>query len=239
VAESQSCKELRAEFAAAVGNAKTTPQDAPTLSATFAKQCATDPFPPPARYDDAVLANPDAYGNPFPDTSLNDIQGKAAAELYRRGVIGGFPDGQFKGENPVNRAEAAKFLLLACGKSTQADPIGTFRDVMKGQWYTPYVEAAAAQGVISGYPDGTFRPANRVNRAEFLKMITLACQLPTDLDHSRFTDVAATAWFAPYAGAAQQYSLFPNSLADNLLKPANPMTRSEVAIAIYQYLTNR
>ncbi len=239
MAETPECKDLRAKIAVAGNSSQTNPQDIVDLKATFEKQCAKANVAPTAGYEDVVLTNPDTYSNPFPDTNINDRQGKAAAELYRRGVLGGFPDGQFKGEKPVNRAEAAKFLLLACGKDTQADYSGKFHDLLKGQWYVPYVEAAAAQGIIGGYADGTFRPANTVNRAEFSKMITLACQLPTDLDHSLFTDVASTDWFATYAGAVQKYSLYPDSVVDNLFKPANLMTRSEVAIAIYQYLTNR
>ncbi|MBI5421584.1 S-layer homology domain-containing protein [Candidatus Peregrinibacteria bacterium] len=239
VPENQECKDLRAKIGAYNKEGLANTEDYANLKNTFKKKCEKANAVPPAGYEDEVLVNVDAYNNPFPDTDANGREGKAAAELYRRGVLGGFPDGEFKGDKPVNRAEAAKFLLLACGKDTQADYSGKFRDLMKGQWYVPYVEAAARLGIINGYADGNFRPANTVNRAEFSKMITLACQLPTDLDHSLFTDVTSEDWFATYAGAVQKYSLYPDSAVDNLFKPANLMTRSEVAIAIYQYLTNR
>jgi|GEM_PF-2846511 len=242
IPEDQECKDLRNKILTYNKEGMTDTKDYANLKETFKKLCEKSEkskFAPPAGYEEEVLVNPDAYNNPFPDTDANGREGKAAAELYRRGVLGGFPDGEFKGMKPVNRAEAAKFLLLACGKDTQADFSGKFRDLMKGQWYVPYVEAAARLGIIKGYEDGTFRPANTVNRAEFSKMITLACQLPVDLDHSLFTDVKDGDWFATYAGAVQKYSLYPDSVVDNLFKPANLMTRSEVAIAIYQYLTNR
>ena len=239
VPEGTSCKDFRAKIVAMNNAGQTNTQDYMDLKASFKKQCEKDNVVPPAGFEEEVLVNPDSYSNPFPDTDINDRQGKAAAELYRRGVLGGFLDGEFKGDKPVNRAEASKFLLLACGKDTQADYSGKFRDLMKGQWYVPYVEAAAAQGIIGGYADGTFRPANTVNRAEFSKMINLACQLPIGMGHSLFTDVKEGDWFAAYAGAVQMYSLYPDSVVDNLFKPANLMTRSEVAIAIYQYLTNR
>jgi len=237
--ETDQCKELRAKMVALNNSGQANTQDYLNLKASFLKLCEKAKVVPPAGYEDVVLTNPDSYNNPFPDTNTKDREGKAAAELYRRGVIGGFPDGEFKGERPVNRAEAAKFLLLACAKNTEADYSGKFRDVMKGQWYVPFVEAAARLGIIKGYPDGSFRPANTVNRAEFAKMITLACQLPENLDYSLFTDVKEGDWFAVYAGAVQKYSLYPDSVVDNLFKPANLMTRSEVAIAIYQHLTNR
>lgn len=239
VREDDQCKNLRAKMTAMNNAGQTDSREYANLKASFQKQCEIRKMVPPAGFEEEVLVNVDAYNNPFPDTDSNGREGKAAAELYRRGVIGGFADGEFKGDRPVNRAEAAKFLLLACGKDTEADYSGKFRDLMKGQWYVPYVEAAARLGIINGYADGNFRPANTVNRAEFSKMITKACMLPEDLDHSLFTDVKSEDWFAMFAGAVQKYSLYPDSVVDNLFKPANLMTRSEVAIAIYQYLTNR
>ena len=192
---------------------------------------------PPAGYEDEVLVNMNAYNNPFPDTSTSDLSGKAAAELYRRAVIGGYPDGEFKGYRDVNRAEAAKFLLLArYGDIDDMRNNGRFPDVLDGQWYTKYVVTAADKGIISGHPDGTFRPANTVNTAEFLKMLSLTFGLQLNLSYSYF-DVSSQDWFAPYAGIAETYDLFPGRSA--YLNPSDSLTREEVAIAIYQYLQLR
>ena len=82
-------------------------------------------------------------------------------ELYRRAVIGGYPDGEFKGDNEVNRAEAAKFLLLArFGTVDELTNNGRFPDVLDGEWYVKFVIFAADEGIISGHPDGLFLPAN-------------------------------------------------------------------------------
>ena len=192
---------------------------------------------PPAGYEDEVLVDYSAYNNPFPDTSVLDLSGRAAAELYRRAVIGGYPDGEFKGYRDVNRAEAAKFLLLArYGGVNDLRNNGRFPDVLDGQWYTKYVVTAADKGIISGHPDGTFRPANTVNTAEFLKMLSLTFGLQLNLQYS-YTDVSSQDWFAPYAGIAERYNLFPGRSA--YLSPGDPLTREEVAVAIYQYLQNR
>ena len=192
---------------------------------------------PPAGYEDEVLVNIDAYSNPFPDTSISDLSGKAAAELYRRAIIGGYPDGEFKGYRDVNRAEAAKFLLLArYGDVDDVRNNGRFPDVLDGQWYTKYVITAADKGIISGHPDGTFRPANTVNTAEFLKMLSLTFGLQLNMQHS-YADVSSQDWFAPYAGIAEKHDLFPSRSLH--LSPGDPLTREEVAVAIYQYLQNR
>ena len=96
---------------------------------------------------------------------------------------------------------------------------------------------AAQKGIIDGHPDGSFKPADTVNTAEFLKMLTLSFNLQKNLSHS-YGDVKSTDWFAQYAGVAKKYNLFPNRSTD-LLEPGKKLTRNEVAVAIYQYLSNR
>jgi len=199
---------------------------------------ASNPVLPPAGYEDKVLTNASNYKNPFPDTSIYAAEGLAAAELYRRGVIGGYADGEFKGYKNVNRAEAAKFLMLArYGDVADYKNDGKFWDVLDGQWYTKFVVAAYKFGVISGYPDGSFGPANNVNTAEFLKMLTLAFSIQTNLPYTYY-DVPTNAWYKPYVGAVQKYNLLPDRNW-NYLEPGKAMTRKDVAIAIYQYLQNR
>ncbi len=207
------------------------------LSATFI--APTYGEIPPAGYEDTVLTNIDAYKNPFPDTDISQIWGKAAAELYRRAVIGGFPDGEFKGAKKVNRAEAAKFLLLArFGSVADASNNGHFPDVLDNQWYTKFVVTAANRGIINGYPDGTFKPADQVNTAEFLKMLSLTFGLQLNMPYV-YTDVSSNDWFAPYAGIAQKYHLFPYHDSPRILTPEASLSRAEVAVAIYEYLSNR
>jgi len=191
--------------------------------------------PPTAGFEDEVFTNSSEHKNPFPDTDSDKIEGRAAAELYERGVIGGFIDGEFKGNRPVNRAEIAKFLLLARGIEVgNLQNRGNFLDIKNGEWYTKFVMRAAEKGVINGYGDGNFGPEKIVNTAEFLKMLTKTFELPTDLAHS-YTDVSSSDWFNQFAGIAKKYNLFPKR-SSSKLEPARALTRNEVAVAIYQYL---
>lgn len=137
----------------------------------------------------------------------------------------------------MNRAETAKFLLLArYGEVQEMTNNGRFSDVLDGEWYTKFVMQAAILGVINGYPDGKFRPAQEINTAEFLKMITLMFNFPENLAYD-FVDVPKDAWFAKYAGAADRYDLFPERGQN--LEPSRQISRYDVAVAIYQYLKNR
>lgn len=155
----------------------------------------------------------------------------AALRLAVRGIISGYPDGTFKPIRFVNRAEAAKFLLTsAYGDIPNVPHDGRFSDVEDGQWYVKYIMYAAELGIIKGYSDGTFRPGDTVNTAEFLKMATLTFQLDENLPFP-YIDVENSDWFASYAGAGSLYKLFPKRV-DYQLFPQMKMTREEVALAI-------
>lgn len=161
--------------------------------------------------------------------------GMAADFLFRNGIIGGFPDHTFRANQSVNRAEAAKFLMLARYKNVQEQRnSGRFWDIPDGEWYVRFVMKAAELGIISGYPDGAFRPQNPVKTAEFLKMLTLTFDAPRDMAFV-YTDVPSDSWFTSFAGIAQHYQLFPDRPQGWLL-PEKELTRGEVAIAIYTLL---
>ncbi|MFA6529016.1 MAG: S-layer homology domain-containing protein [Candidatus Gracilibacteria bacterium] len=195
------------------------------------------PSAPIVGYEDGVMSNYDDYYVVFPDVDAEELEGIAALELYRRNVIGGYSDGEFKGDQNVNRAEAAKFLMLARygldDSTVSSDP---FPDVGMNEWFAPYVKRCADEGIINGYPDGLFRPADTVNTAEFLKMLTLTFGLETGLPYT-YTDVSSSDWFSVYAGIAEEYNLFPNKTSE--LNPDQDLTRNEVAVAIYQYFYGR
>ena len=173
--------------------------------------------------------------NNFIDTDTQSEVGRAANLLYEMGIIGGYPDGTFREGLPVNRAEAAKFLVLARFGSEGLQPgPNRFSDVPTSAWFTPYVLHASTFGIIAGHPDDTFRPSDYVNTAEFLKMISKAFLLQTGYT-TQYFDVPASAWFAPYAGTAYLYDLFPVRPIGQLL-PQKPLTRGEVAVAIVRVL---
>lgn len=184
-------------------------------------------------FEDVVVTNEVPLA--FTDISQNTAEGMAATFLKSRNVIGGRPDGSFDGVAPVNRAELAKFLLLAKGYSvSEKRNNGRFPDVVDGHWYVKYVVSAADKGIFEGYPNGTIKPAQTVNTVEFLKMLTETFGLEQGLSHD-YPDVSAEAWFNGYAGVAQKYDLFPNRTGSDL-QPSRLMTRNEVAVAIHKIM---
>lgn len=190
---------------------------------------------PAAGFEDSVRTKTVEDTNIFGDTDPESIDGKAANALAAQGVIGGFKNGtdkpSFKSGQPVNRAEAAKFLLLARYGNVPDQNPASFKDMLAGEWYVKYVSAAANLGIINGYGDGTFKPGQTVKTGEFLKMLGKTFGLPENLPES-YTDVPADSWVFAYAGIAEKYDLFPGR--DTELKPDTPLTRGDVAIAIYR-----
>jgi hypothetical protein len=173
--------------------------------------------------------------HPFRDMNPESLEGQAALYLHERGIVSGFADGSFGPRLSINRAQAAKILLLAAEKPIfNMRNVGIFTDVPDGQWYTQYVLSAAMHQIINGYLDRSFRPGNTINTAEFLKMLALTFDLPAYMPHA-YTDVFAVDWFNRYAGAAQSYRLFPLR-PEGKLQPTQWITRQEAAIAVYQIL---
>jgi hypothetical protein len=120
---------------------------------------------PGSVYDDHYV-----WSNPPGCVAANpsDIQGHWAQSqiqtLVSKGVLSGYPDGTFKPDNAVTRAEFATMTNKAFGFATAGS--ANFSDVKAGDWFASEVGKAQSAGYIAGYPDGTFKPGNQVTREE-------------------------------------------------------------------------
>ena len=114
--------------------------------------------------------------------SFSDIDGHWAEiyieELYDQNITGGYPDGTYRPENRVTRAEMAVFLLKGMGVTPPPmDGSDPFTDINL-HWAEIFIEELYDQGVTGGYPDDTYRPENRVTRAEMAVFLVNAFGLP-------------------------------------------------------------
>lgn len=121
---------------------------------------------------DASRAAYETKANGFNDVSPADWFNDAVSTLARAKVIEGYPDGSFKPDAPISRAELATLLtrlsvLVEMHKDVK--PVA-FSDVAE-HWAAPFIKVAADNGWINGYTDGTFRPDNSVTRAEAVTML--------------------------------------------------------------------
>ncbi len=114
--------------------------------------------------------------------SLPDIEGHEFEEEIRAlanlNVIAGYPDGEFKAENTLTRAEFTKLIVCMLGLENMADAMSgetiPFADVDGSHWASGHILIAEALGIIGGYPDGTFKPEAAVTYAEAVKMVLTA-----------------------------------------------------------------
>ncbi len=116
-----------------------------------------------------VTAGPAAaHPSSFPDVSSTSEEHVAVEFLTAAGVLDGFGDGYFRPQTGVTRAQAAKVLAEQKGIAIPTSGF-TFRDV--DSQYRGYVQAAANQDWVSGYPDGTFRPYDSLQRQHMAVLI--------------------------------------------------------------------
>ena len=104
-------------------------------------------------------------------------------------IIGGYPDGSFKPEGNITRAEVTKMICVALngGKnpavSTNTTP--TFSDVRNNAnaaWAEGYIESCAAQGIVSGVGGGKFAPNGNVTGVQLAKMLLVSLGYKADLE---------------------------------------------------------
>ncbi len=112
----------------------------------------------------------------FSDTSSLDKNAQASiAKLNALDVINGYPDGTFKPANTITRAEFAKIAIILGGLGQSADVLKgsttKFSDVAANQWYTGYINLAASQGYVKGFPDGTFRPNDKISYGQVVTVL--------------------------------------------------------------------
>ncbi|MDR2354624.1 MAG: S-layer homology domain-containing protein, partial [Clostridiales Family XIII bacterium] len=94
--------------------------------------------------------------------------------LVDLGALEGYEDGSFRPERAVSRAEMAKILVTALAETERTDPDAPRFHDTAGHWASAFIDGAAALGVVSGYPDGSFRPDDKVSIGEVVTMLLRA-----------------------------------------------------------------
>lgn len=162
----------------------------------------------------------------FPDIETSPYR-TAIEYLAEQGIVSGYPDGTFKPQNQINRAELLKILVGGSGlQPSVEDYHNCFPDVGK-EWFAAYVCYAKSEKWIDGYPDGTFKPDKTVNNAEAIKMMV----------NSRSWEVSSGGqnWFDPYVQIAKEKKIILSS--DGVFNPSKLMLRGMMSVYLYRALT--
>lgn len=136
--------------------------------------------------DDARQRNWSSENN-FSDVSADKWYNNAVSTLCHMGVLGGYSDGTFRPNAPITRAEFAK-IAVSFSQANGSAVYSYFTDVKTTDWFAPYVTTAKDSGLIEGYSDGSFKPENRITRAEACAIVNRVLGRKPSKNHMKISD---------------------------------------------------
>lgn len=163
--------------------------------------------------------------------------------LAERQIIAGFPDGTFKPDAPVTRAQFAAIVKNAFSNSSVRVSRG-FGDVPSSYWAATAISKAYETGFMSGYPDGAFKPEQQIPKVQVLVALSSGLNfMPTraaDTTLATFRDGGKIpAYGKAGVAAAAERNVVVNYPNVSFLNPNETATRADVAAYIYQTLVNQ
>lgn len=123
-----------------------------------------------------LLAHGQSVTDLFYDVSDTHPNADAIIYVQQTGIVEGYPDGTFQANATINRAEFTKILIGSRTTTEELSACDTsnigLSDVPADAWFAPYICVAQETGLVQGYADGTFGPAQTINFAEAAKILT-------------------------------------------------------------------
>jgi uncharacterized protein YkwD len=157
------------------------------------------------------------------------LDNSAIAYITDAGIVQGYEDGTFRPDNPINRAEFTKILIEAkTGENPTSFADACFNDFDSSRWFASYICYAKSEGIISGYPDGGFGPANNINMAEASKILVNVFEI-------ELVPGPGSTWYSPYIDTLLAEKYIPDTI-----KYANQeITRAEMAEMIWRIMEEK
>ncbi len=179
----------------------------------------------------------------FPDVPSDHPSYAAIEALAGEGIVEGNPDGTFRPDATINRAEFVKIVASAVetergvedSKASMCERAADFGfwsdrffDVRVTDWYAQFVCVAFWHGLLNGYPDGTFRPSASISFVEAAKVVANATGFT---EQNNLTEVQrqgghfSDSWFVPYV----QYLSLRGAIPPSIQRFEQLITRGEMA----------
>lgn len=182
----------------------------------------------------------------YSQSSFPDIQGHWAQEciqqLAQRKILSGYPDGKFRPNAPVTRAEFAAIINNAFPNAPLVRNSINFVDIPANYWATKQIRFAYQTKFLSGYPNRIFQPRQNIPRVQVLVALASGLNytptLPTDaILNQTFTDAKDIPNYAKNAvAAATERKLVVNYPNVRQLQPNQLASRAQVAAFTCQAL---
>lgn len=178
---------------------------------------------------------------PFADVGADAWFYAAVEYVYKNGMMNGITSTRFGPNTELTRSMIVTVLWRLENKP-QADYLMTFSDVAAGQWYTEAVRWAAAEGIVTGYADGTFGPSRPITREQLAAIFYRYAQykdydvsVGEDTNLRSYLDVADVSEYAISAFQWACGSGVINGVTESTLVPAGTATRAQVAAMLMRF----
>ncbi len=178
------------------------------------------------------------------NNSYHDFLVPSGITMYHRLYVIGYPDGEFKPEGSITRAEVAAIFsrIQSHGEENIATEFeDSFPDVDSESWYAKYVADVKRTGLVEGYPDGSFMPDEPITRAEFASMVVRYIENSAGKlkkDSSDFPDVGLLHWARAAIKKAAGKGIV-EGYPDGSFRPDQPITRAEAVTMVNRMLERR
>jgi hypothetical protein len=176
----------------------------------------------------------------FSDANSRHQAYKYALDLGEQGIING--DDRTRNlriDTPITRAEVSKIISRAAEHQfKQGDCVqNPFPDVMRASWYEGFVANLLERNIVSGYPEGLYKPAQVVTQAEMYKIAAITFSLITEAEAQAQIAGTQNFWYVPYARVVSNTVSVPNWYEQ--LPMGKAMTRGEVFTLVALLLANK
>lgn len=169
----------------------------------------------------------------FTDLSESYWAYDGIVKLTKAGIIDGYPDGTFKPDGNITRAELVK-VVNQVFLFKEKQEISMFSDVTEKDWFYEYVMTAQEAGYIEGYPDGTFRPNSLITRQEFCKVLAEINNF-IELDYDNYPVDEVSQWAVEYVRkVVSNRIMLPDS--EGRFRALDNATRAEVCDALAKFI---
>lgn len=202
------------------------------------------PLPTPAPSPTTrPTAPPEPTPTPAPEPpAFTDVKDHWASEpigkLAKAGIFQGMPDGSFRPDNNMTRAEYSAVLYRLLGLTETSGATG-FSDVSSNAWYARYIGALSSRGIVQGFPNGSFAPEKEMTREEAFVLLYRALKdklAPSAGAGITFADGGDVSKWAKEAVDALAKAGMIEGTPDGKLHPKQPVTRGEIAKIVAAFI---
>lgn len=191
-------------------------------------------------YGSGIDPNTPAYTQTFSDVQTDHWAFQYIAEMVNRGAVAGYPDGTYRPNKTVTRAEFAKIMLGAAGLTATPAAATSYADVPTTNWASPFVETA--KPYMTAFRVGTslyFKPSTGALREDIAVAVVKLKGYDTrtadvSLLDGMFSDVSGISSAAqPYVALAVENNLI-SGYPDGTFRGQGTITRAEAAAVLWR-----